>query len=74
MLLPVISPDDATELPLDLCVFIVSLVQLVYSPKTDVFPVELCSVDVNNAFHIYKSVKIKDNIEKIFMLKLNKNK
>lgn len=46
-LLPVISPDDATELPLDLCVFIVSLLQLVYSPKTDVFPVELCNVDVS---------------------------
>lgn len=28
--LPVISPDDTTELHLDLCVFIVLLVQLVY--------------------------------------------
>lgn len=45
--LPVISPDDTTELHLDLCVFIVLLVQLVYSPKTDVFQVELCNVDVS---------------------------
>lgn len=43
--LHVISPDDTTELPLDLCVFIVLLVQLVYSP--DVFQVELCNVDVS---------------------------
>lgn len=43
--LPVISPDDTTELHLDLCVFIVLLVQLVYRP--DVFQVELCNVDVS---------------------------
>lgn len=45
--LPLISPDDTRELHLDLCVFIVLLVQLVYSPKTDVFQVELCNVDVS---------------------------